>query len=41
MHVVEVKVQWDEDAHMLYIASAPNTMAKPITKNHVVKSNIT
>ena len=30
--MVEVNVQWDEDAHMRYIAPVPNTMAKPVTK---------
>ena len=40
LHVVEVNIQWWRYKCALY-SVAPNTMAWPVQKHHVVKSNVT
>ena len=40
LHVVKVNVQWWRYACAQYRVR-PNTMAKPVTKDHVVESNVT
>ena len=40
LHVLTVNVQWWRYARALY-SVAPNTMAKPVTKHHVIENNVT